>query len=75
MGHPRVFYNEQVTVDLLRELQAAMEPQVESISKTEYSVSRPCQLAGKAAPCYLFARKFAPETVDKLLTFRDVLGY
>lgn len=75
VGHPRTFYNEQVTRELLKELQTATEPQVERISEKEFSPSHPCQLAGKPAPCYLFARKFAAETVDKLLTFRDVLGY
>ncbi|KAA3471603.1 RNA polymerase sigma factor for flagellar operon [Gossypium australe] len=53
--HPKSYRAQDVTYDLLRNF-------------TGEELLQPCIWNGTRRPCYLFARKFYPETLDKLVT-------
>lgn len=74
--HPTTFQMDRVKAELIKEIQARETPTEETVDWTwRMSRSDPCQLNGKQAPCFLFARKFPPQTVPALLDLGEHLGY
>ncbi|KAG4167658.1 hypothetical protein ERO13_A13G209100v2 [Gossypium hirsutum] len=66
--HPKSYKAQDVTEDLLNNITSIdLSIHVTSEAKSERLV-QPCLWNGIKRPCYLFARKFYPETVDKLMT-------
>ncbi|KAA3485968.1 Advillin [Gossypium australe] len=66
--HPKSYKAQDVTQDLLNNITSIdLSIHVTSEAKSERLV-QPCLWNGIKRPCYLFARKFYPETVDKLMT-------
>ncbi|XP_074276418.1 glycosyltransferase BC10-like [Silene latifolia] len=65
--HPRSFRAEDITFELLRN----MSTQDESVHVTSDSMNtvmtKPCLWNGLRRPCFLFARKFYPETSERLI--------
>uniref|UniRef100_A0A7N0T850 Core-2/I-branching beta-1,6-N-acetylglucosaminyltransferase family protein n=1 Tax=Kalanchoe fedtschenkoi TaxID=63787 RepID=A0A7N0T850_KALFE len=65
--HPKSYKAEDVTVELLKNITSIdVSVHVTSDEKKELQ-TRPCLWNGFKRPCYLFARKFLPETLDNLL--------
>lgn len=65
--HPRSFNVEDISDELLLVLTSIDEcPHITSDEKRT-TLLTPCMWNGKRRPCYLFARKFYPETLDNLL--------
>ncbi|KAL6965205.1 hypothetical protein U1Q18_036259 [Sarracenia purpurea var. burkii] len=65
--HPRSYKAQDVTNGLLKNITSVVESlHVTSAERKEIQV-RPCIWNGMQRPCYLFARKFLPETLDNLL--------
>ncbi|CAM8960333.1 unnamed protein product [Rhodiola kirilowii] len=65
--HPKSYTSEDVTVELLKNITSIdVSVHVTSDEKKELQI-RPCLWNGFKRPCYLFARKFLPETLDNLL--------
>uniref|UniRef100_A0A7N0U6I3 Core-2/I-branching beta-1,6-N-acetylglucosaminyltransferase family protein n=1 Tax=Kalanchoe fedtschenkoi TaxID=63787 RepID=A0A7N0U6I3_KALFE len=65
--HPKSYKAEDVTVELLKNITSIdLSVHVTSDEKKELQI-RPCLWNGFNRPCYLFARKFLPETLDNLL--------
>ncbi|CAH9087600.1 unnamed protein product [Cuscuta europaea] len=65
--HPKSYTRQDITYALLRNITSITESvHVTSESKKEVQI-RPCLWNGNERPCYLFARKFLPETLDNLL--------
>ncbi|KAE8710364.1 putative Eukaryotic aspartyl protease family protein [Hibiscus syriacus] len=66
--HPKSYKAQDVTEALLQNITSIdMSIHVTSEAKSVELV-QPCLWNGIKRPCYLFARKFYPETVDKLMT-------
>ncbi|XP_061364341.1 glycosyltransferase BC10-like [Gastrolobium bilobum] len=65
--HPRSFRARDITHQLMRKI-AYIDESPHFTSETKNSVTvTPCILNGSKRSCYLFARKFFPETQDKLM--------
>ncbi|KAL9227199.1 hypothetical protein vseg_002921 [Gypsophila vaccaria] len=65
--HPRSFKAEDVTFELLRDISTLDDSiHVTSDSKSAVMV-KPCTWNGLRRPCFLFARKFYPETLERLI--------
>ncbi|KAI4380571.1 hypothetical protein MLD38_006748 [Melastoma candidum] len=65
--HPKSYRAEDVTYELLKNITSIdISVHVTSDDKHEEQI-RPCLWNGVRRPCYLFARKFYPETLDNLL--------
>lgn len=65
--HPKSYRAQDVTYELLKNITSIdSSVHVTSDAKSEEQV-QPCLWNGIRRPCYLFARKFYPETVDKLM--------
>lgn len=65
--HPKSYRAHDVTYELLKNITSVdVSVHVTSDEKKEVQ-SWPCLWNGIQKPCYLFARKFTPETLDKLL--------
>ncbi|KAL8095175.1 hypothetical protein AgCh_036576 [Apium graveolens] len=65
--HPRSFRAQDVTFELLKTM-TSIETSVHFTSDEKKKVlTRPCLWNGMKRPCYLFARKFYPETLDNLM--------
>ncbi|XP_021744116.1 uncharacterized protein LOC110710162 [Chenopodium quinoa] len=66
--HPRSFRAEDITYELLRNM-TFLDQSVHLTSDEKNPVTiTPCLWNGQKRPCYLFARKFYPETLEKLIT-------
>ncbi|CAI0438776.1 unnamed protein product [Linum tenue] len=66
--HPRSYRASDITYELLKNLTTIDEAiHVTSEGKQKVTTWRPCFWNGVKRPCYLFARKFNPDTLDKLL--------
>ncbi|TYJ20844.1 hypothetical protein E1A91_A08G024500v1 [Gossypium mustelinum] len=66
--HPKSYRAQDVTYDLLRNFTSIdMTTHITSNAGGE-ELLQPCIWNGTRRPCYLFARKFYPETLDKLVT-------
>ncbi|KAK2453025.1 Core-2/I-branching beta-1,6-N-acetylglucosaminyltransferase family protein [Trifolium repens] len=65
--HPRSFRARDITHQLMKKIAYIDEsPHYTSDSKRTVVIT-PCELNGSKRSCYLFARKFYPETQDKLI--------
>lgn len=65
--HPRSYRTQDVTYDLLKNI-AFIDENLHVTSDDKKTVMlKPCMWNGMRRPCYLFARKFYPETLDTLL--------
>ncbi|WJX09913.1 hypothetical protein P8452_00694 [Trifolium repens] len=65
--HPRSFRAHDITHQLMKKIAYIDEsPHYTSDSKRTVVIT-PCELNGSKRSCYLFARKFYPETQDKLI--------
>ncbi|KAJ7955825.1 Core-2/I-branching beta-1,6-N-acetylglucosaminyltransferase family protein [Quillaja saponaria] len=65
--HPKSYKALDVTVKLLKNI-TSIDVSVHVTSDEKKEVQRwPCLWNGLQRPCYLFARKFNPETMDKLM--------
>ncbi|KAJ7520642.1 hypothetical protein O6H91_19G015200 [Diphasiastrum complanatum] len=66
--HPKSYKVEDVAAEKLRSIQA-IDEHVHATSTLKGQVTTvPCMRNGQRRPCFLFARKFLPETADALLT-------
>lgn len=65
--HPRSYRAEDVSYELLQNLTSIEETVHETSEAQRQVASKPCLWNGVRRPCYLFARKFYPETLDKLI--------
>ncbi|XP_057516533.1 glycosyltransferase BC10-like [Amaranthus tricolor] len=65
--HPRSFRAEDVSFELLRNM-TSIDHSVHLTSDAKHPRSiTPCKWNGQKRPCYLFARKFYPDTLEKLI--------
>ncbi|KAI4335381.1 hypothetical protein L6164_014028 [Bauhinia variegata] len=65
--HPKSYRAQDVTYELLKNI-TSIDVSVHVTSDDKKEVQRwPCLWNGIQKPCYLFARKFTPETLDNLL--------
>ncbi|KAF7838006.1 glycosyltransferase BC10-like [Senna tora] len=65
--HPKSYRAHDVTYELLKNI-TSIDVSVHVTSDEKREVQRwPCLWNGIQKPCYLFARKFTPETLDNLL--------
>ncbi|XP_019155234.1 PREDICTED: uncharacterized protein LOC109152113 [Ipomoea nil] len=65
--HPKAYKRRDVSYELLRSITSITESvHITSEAKEEAKI-RPCLWNGNERPCFLFARKFAAETLDTLL--------
>ncbi|GAB4838275.1 hypothetical protein Ancab_027804 [Ancistrocladus abbreviatus] len=65
--HPKSYSAQDVSYELLHNIMSIDESvHVTSEEKSEVQI-RPCIWNGVKRPCYLFARKFLPETLDTLV--------
>ncbi|KAL0426668.1 UNVERIFIED_CONTAM: Glycosyltransferase BC10 [Sesamum latifolium] len=65
--HPKSYRAQDVTLELMRNITSISDSvHVTSDERKEIQI-RPCLWNGNQRPCYLFARKFLPETLDNLL--------
>ncbi|EAZ01971.1 hypothetical protein OsI_24003 [Oryza sativa Indica Group] len=65
--HPRSYRAADVTYDLLKNITAVDENFHVTSDDKKLMTQKPCLWNGSKRPCYLFARKFYPETLDNLL--------
>ncbi|XP_073052459.1 glycosyltransferase BC10-like isoform X2 [Primulina eburnea] len=65
--NPKSYQAKDVTYELIRNITSIVDSvHVTSDAKREIQI-QPCMWNGRQRPCYLFARKFLPETLEKLL--------
>ncbi|XP_047962321.1 glycosyltransferase BC10-like [Salvia hispanica] len=65
--HPKSYKSQDVTMELLRNITSIAESLHVTSDKKRQSRITPCLWNGVERPCFLFARKFLPETLNKLL--------
>ncbi|KAK4277091.1 hypothetical protein QN277_015143 [Acacia crassicarpa] len=65
--HPRSFAAVDITLDVLAQISSLTECPHYTSDAQRTLVITPCMWNGLQRPCYLFARKFYPETLDNLL--------
>ncbi|KAF8042603.1 hypothetical protein BT93_A1058 [Corymbia citriodora subsp. variegata] len=66
-SHPKSYRAQDVTYDLLKNIMS-IDVSIHETSDNEHEEQvKPCLWNGVNRPCYLFARKFYPETLDSLL--------
>ncbi|CAN1825500.1 Glycosyltransferase BC10 [Linum perenne] len=65
--HPRSYRAGDITYNFLKNLTTVDEAIHVTSEGKKKTTWRPCLWNGVKRPCYLFARKFYPETMDKLL--------
>lgn len=73
--HPMTYTKEDVTLELIRSIQESTRPPVEIVGFLQLRHHPQCKLNGRPHPCFLFARKFAPDAVDSMRTMGQALGY
>ncbi|XP_022857201.1 uncharacterized protein LOC111378254 isoform X2 [Olea europaea var. sylvestris] len=65
--HPKAYRSQDVTFELMRNITSIVDSvHVTSNERKEIQI-RPCLWNGNQRPCYLFARKFLPETLNNLM--------
>ncbi|XP_010929377.1 glycosyltransferase BC10 isoform X1 [Elaeis guineensis] len=65
--HPKSYKAQDVTFELLKNITSIdMSVHIAS-NKRKEELKRPCIWNGSKRPCFLFARKFLPETLDSLM--------
>lgn len=65
--HPKSYRSQDVTFELLKNITSIDESTHVTSDKERTVMTRPCMWNGVKRPCYLFARKFYPETLEKLI--------
>ncbi|XP_050216312.1 glycosyltransferase BC10-like [Mercurialis annua] len=65
--HPRTYRTRDVTYELLKNITSTDVALHLTSDKKRVVTTGPCLWNGMQRPCYLFARKFYPEALDKLL--------
>ncbi|KAJ6808295.1 uncharacterized protein M6B38_282860 [Iris pallida] len=65
--HPRSFRAKDITDKLLKNITSIDESIHVTSDAKKMVLKKPCIWNGIRRPCYLFARKFYPETLDKLM--------
>ncbi|KAH7573988.1 hypothetical protein JRO89_XS03G0235500 [Xanthoceras sorbifolium] len=65
--HPKVYRAHDVTFELLKSIASVDESVHVSSNEKKKVMVQPCLWNGMKRPCYLFARKFYPETLDRLM--------
>jgi len=65
--HPKKYTREDVNIKLLKNIRAIDETVHVSSDLKKQLTRRPCMVNGERKPCYLFARKYLPETLNILL--------
>ncbi|KAK9017772.1 hypothetical protein V6N11_000776 [Hibiscus sabdariffa] len=66
--HPKSYRTQDVTYELLRNIMTLDEKTHITSNDKGDELLQPCLWNGIRRPCFLFARKFYPETLDKLVT-------
>lgn len=66
--HPRSYRASQITFDLFQNITSIDVAEHLTSSPTKDIVRTPCSWNGRRRPCYLFARKFVPETLENLIS-------
>ncbi|KAL8150819.1 hypothetical protein V2J09_020627, partial [Rumex salicifolius] len=64
--HPKLFTAQDITFDFLKNL-ASTDMNLHVTSDDKRFLMVPCLWNGQKRPCYLFARKFHPETLGRLM--------
>lgn len=65
--HPKSYKRSDVSYDLLKNLTSVYLSEHVTSDEQRTVLMRPCLWNGIRRPCYLFARKFRPDTLDNLL--------
>ncbi|KAF1893780.1 hypothetical protein Lal_00002307 [Lupinus albus] len=65
--HPRSFSAQDITSNLMKYFTSIDESPHITSDPQKTVLFTPCMWNGSKRPCYLFARKFYPETIDKLI--------
>ncbi|TYJ24758.1 hypothetical protein E1A91_A07G000900v1 [Gossypium mustelinum] len=65
--HPRAFRAQDITFEFLKNLTFIEESIHFTSGPKRRGISRPCLWNSMKRPCYLFARKFYPETLHRLI--------
>lgn len=65
--HPKSYRDQDVTYELMRNITSITESVHVTSDERKEIMIRPCLWNGMSRPCYLFARKFLPETLDPLM--------
>ncbi|KAJ8459453.1 hypothetical protein OPV22_032379 [Ensete ventricosum] len=65
--HPKSYRAEEVTYELLKNITSIDESYHVTSDEKKVEMLTPCVWNGSKRPCYLFARKFLPEGLDKLM--------
>ncbi|XP_044464445.1 glycosyltransferase BC10 isoform X2 [Mangifera indica] len=65
--HPKAYRTQDVTFELLKRIASIDESVHLTSNEKKKKTVQPCLWNGMKRPCYLFARKFYPETLDRLL--------
>ncbi|KAI3911185.1 hypothetical protein MKW92_033394 [Papaver armeniacum] len=64
--HPRAYHARDITYELLKNI-TSIDESLHFTSDEQLVLDEPCMWNGMKRPCYLFARKFYPETLDNLM--------
>ncbi|KAL8096760.1 glycosyltransferase BC10-like [Apium graveolens] len=74
--HPKSYKAEDVSMEIVKNITSLTENVHVTSDKSKEIQIRPCLWNGERRPCYLFARKFLPETLDKMmLVFSNYTTY
>ncbi|XP_059645238.1 glycosyltransferase BC10 [Cornus florida] len=65
--HPRSYRAQDVTYELLKMITSTDDNLHVTSDQKKTAMINPCTWNGMQRPCYLFARKFYPETLDNLM--------
>ncbi|URD84763.1 Core-2/I-Branching enzyme [Musa troglodytarum] len=65
--HPKAYQAKEVTYELLKNITSIVENYHVTSDDKKVKMVSPCLWNGMKRPCYLFARKFLPETLDDLM--------
>ncbi|GAB4854558.1 hypothetical protein Ancab_023139 [Ancistrocladus abbreviatus] len=65
--HPKSYRAQDVTYELLKNITFIDESLHVTSDVKKTVMLKPCKWNGQRRPCYLFARKFYPETLDRLM--------
>lgn len=65
--HPKAYRAKDVTYELLKNITSIDESYHVTSNKEKVVMLKPCLWNGMRRPCYLFARKFYPETLSNMM--------
>ncbi|XP_024959785.1 uncharacterized protein LOC112500517 [Cynara cardunculus var. scolymus] len=65
--HPKSYVQKDISYQLIRNLSSIKESVHETSDAKRETTVIPCMWNGRNRPCYLFARKFLPETLDMMI--------